>query len=108
MRRPDAMNGVPSNGITRPLLSLALDPCLIYDVSSDEGMAAGSGTSLLLSSADSHRMVSVCVGTEGEHLFMLSMFDIYLRLCVFENHYFPISRLPSQAFKTYRNFNLVA
>ena len=25
---------------------LALDPCLIYDVSSDEGMAAGSGTSL--------------------------------------------------------------
>ena len=26
--------------------TLALDPCLIYDVSSDEGMAAGSGTSL--------------------------------------------------------------
>ena len=29
-------------------LALALDPCLIYDtVSSDEGMAAGSGTSLV-------------------------------------------------------------
>ena len=27
-------------------LLVALDPCLIYDVSSDEGMAAGSGTSL--------------------------------------------------------------
>ena len=26
--------------------AVALDPCLIYDVSSDEGMAAGSGTSL--------------------------------------------------------------
>ena len=30
----------------RPLAKLALDPCLIYDTS-DEGMAAGSGTSLL-------------------------------------------------------------
>ena len=33
-------------GVSGALLTLALDPCLICDVSSDEGMAAGSGTSL--------------------------------------------------------------
>ena len=55
-------------------LQLALDPCLIYDVqpvSSDEGMAAGSGTSLV-----SSQNIRVVI----EFVIVMPSGEIYLRL----------------------------